>query len=187
MNNYCTNCGTRLGSKDLACKNCGTPVVDLPIGYRFKTKAQKEKQKKTITILVAVFVTVVVLAIMHEVALNLKIKSLQNKYVLPYVVKTYNVNNPKIKFKEAGRCIISGDCYINLGSGCDQSYCEEYRFLSRFKCKSYYYNVFINGKEYTITVFKKDGKYNVVTGKNIYGLDEEQNDGTQDWASKAEY
>ena len=30
MNNYCTNCGKKLGIGEIVCKRCHTPIVDIP-------------------------------------------------------------------------------------------------------------------------------------------------------------
>lgn len=176
MNNYCTNCGTRLGSKDFACNNCGIPIVDIPIGYKFKSNQQKKKQKKILTVIAAIMLLCVSLVVGKIVFTEIKIKKLEKDYVLPFIKENYPINSATVKFSDAGKCVISGDCYTNFGSGCDGSSCEPYKYMDRFKCKSYYYDANINGKNFTITVFKKDGKYGVVEGKNIYGKDKEKNE-----------
>ena len=172
MNNYCTNCGNKLGSSDLVCKNCDTPVVDLPIGYEFKSKTQKANDKKSLKKIILIILFIVIIPFLRIVFEEVKIEFLKNKYLVPYIKEKYYVNNPDIKFTEAGRCIISGECYFNFGSGCDQSYCEPYKYLNRFKCKSYYFDFYYYGENHILTVFKKEGSYYVVEGKNIYGLDE---------------
>ena len=171
MNNYCTNCGTRLGKKDFACKNCGAPIIDLPIGYKFKSNAQKQKQKKILTTLIIIILVCGVISGGKVIFTEIRISNLKDDYVIPYIKANYPVNNATIEFKEAGKCVVSGNCYFNTLSGCDGSSCEPYKYLNRFKCKSYYYNATINGEKFTITVFKKDGEFGVVEGKNIYGLD----------------
>lgn len=169
MNNYCTNCGNKLNKNDLVCQNCNTPIIDLPYNYIYKSP-QKKRINKIIIISLSILVSLIILIILGYI---LKINVLKTKYVEKYILDNYPNQKYTIKYNSSGKCIVSGNCYYNWGSGCDQNSCDEYKYLNRFKCRSYYYNVKIDKKNFIITVFRKGLKYSVVEGKNIYGIKED--------------
>lgn len=173
MNNYCTNCGKKLNRDELICPECNTPIIDLPDNYIYKSPRRRKLFKILIKSILILILLIISLVLIIRIAYKHKIEFLKTKYVEEYIEKNYPDQEFSIEYDRSGKCIISGECYVNRGSGCDQMECEEYEYLDRFKCRSYFYNVTINKKEHEINVFRKDGKYSVIEGRNIYGIKEE--------------
>lgn len=164
MNNYCTNCGKPLSKHDMFCTNCGTPIVDIP--YDYVPPIEKEKKKKRLKIIGIILLSIVAIILIIIIIKIITIKSLQKKYVEPFLGE----GNYEISYSSSGQCVIAGECSPNIFRGCDGG-CKLYEYLPEDECKSYYYNVDTENERFTVTVFKKDGKYSAVRGKNIYGED----------------
>lgn len=165
MNNYCTNCGKPLSKHDMFCTNCGTPIVDIP--YDYVPPIEKEKKIKRIKIIGIVLFCIIAIIVLILIIRTIFISNLQKKYVEPFLGK----GNYKIEYSSSGQCVIAGECNPSILRGCDGGYCELYEYLPENECKSYYFTVEQRKKRFTVTVFKKDGKYSTVKGKNIYGED----------------
>lgn len=172
MNNYCTNCGKKLNKGEFVCQHCNTPIIDLPYNYIYKSP-KKKKLNKILIATMSILLSLIIIIVLEYI---LKINILKKKYVEKYVLEAYPNQKYSIKYSQSGKCIVSGNCYKNWGSGCDQNYCEEYNYLSRFTCRSYYYNVKIGSKDHIITVFRKNGKYSVVEGRNIYSIKQDSDE-----------
>ena len=113
MNNYCTNCGKKLEKDDLICKNCNTPIIDIPHNYNKK----KEKTKKTL-IKIGKYMLFIVAFFLTIIFINkIKINKLQKEYVEPYLKEHYSNLNYSIKYNYSGKCIISGNCYFDFVMG----------------------------------------------------------------------
>lgn len=164
MNNYCTNCGKKLDDGEFECSKCHTKIIDIPKDY--KKKSQKVKKiKKILKVIGLIMGTIILLLIIRKVDINIKAKSLLNQYIKPYIKENYNdYDISTIKFDSKGSCIESSICKDDAFG----SHCNKYNYLDRSKCKAYYYK---KENKNPITVFYKDGKYNVIEGKNIYGYD----------------
>ena len=174
MNNYCTNCGKKLKHNELVCKNCQTPIVDLPYDYEYKSP-QKAKLLKVILIIIVIFLLCILSIFIAKTLIQKnKVNSLQNNYVEPYLQQNYPNTNYSIEFDYSGKCIISGNCYFDPVQGCDGGACQEYEYLSDEDCQSYYYNVSTAKTNFVVTVVYKDNTYYVVEGRNIYGEDEKE-------------
>ena len=176
MNNYCTNCGKKLEKDELVCKKCNTPIVDLPHDYVY-TSPEKEKRNKNIfkIFLIINFCLLIIIFLILGVKGNEKhkVNNLQKRYVEPYLNKNYGSGNYSVRYDSSGKCIISGNCYrndsCNFGGGC-----QEYEYLDRAQCKSYYYYVNTTHKDFVVTVVKKKNNISVVEGRNIYGTDKSE-------------
>lgn len=173
MNNYCTNCGKKLEKEELVCKDCNTPIVDLPYNYKYRSPARK-KAFKTIIIIIVIGLICFLTFIVTKVVVNrINVNVMQKKYVEPYMKANYGAYKYSIKYNYSGKCIISGSCYKNIG--CDGS-CDEYKYLDKGDCRSIYYSIKMNQKEFTVTVVNNKGHISVIEGKNIYGIKDEDND-----------
>ena len=173
MNNYCTNCGKELEKNDLVCKNCNTPIIDLPYNYDYKSPEAKERTRKILTILGICIMCMIVFFFAKGVINKIKISKLQKAYIEPFLKENYSNLNYSIKYNSSGKCIISGNCYFDPVKGCDGGVCQEYRYLDEKDCKSYYYSIKSNTKEFILTVVNRNNQFFVVEGKNIYGKDKE--------------
>ncbi|MDD6879521.1 MAG: hypothetical protein PUD59_04775 [bacterium] len=169
MNNYCTNCGTKLEKNELVCKNCNIPIVDLPYNYKYKSPERRKKIKRNLIIISVCTLFIVAFIFSKNIIKKIKVNKLQREYVEPYLKENYASLNYSVKYVSSGQCIISGECSSNLFSGCEGGYCEEYEYLDKKDCKSYYYSVKTDTESFKITVFNKDNKFTVVKGVNIYG------------------
>ncbi len=172
MNNYCTNCGNKLLKDDFVCNKCNTPVVDIP--YNYKTPAEKEKNRVIRNCFLIIFIFVLGFFLVKEGMYQIFIYKLKKEYVVPYIKKMPNVFEYEIKYDSSGQCIKSGNCKADPVMGCDGGMCEEYKYEN--DCKSYYFNVEIDGIDHIITVVEKNNQYYAVEGKNIYGKDKKQED-----------
>ena len=171
MNNYCTNCGKKLKEKEYYCTTCGTPIISLPKGYIPPAKRKKRKKilKSTFYIMIIITIIIVTSLLRKYILIN----NLEKNYIIPYLQKNYPDQNSTIKYEKSGRCIISGNCYFDPVFGCDGGWCEEYKYLSRFECKSYYFTVTNdNNEEFILTIVKRNDEIYVVKGINIFGKDE---------------
>ncbi len=176
MNNYCTNCGKKLEKDDLACKACNTPIIDLPYNYDYKSPEKKETTRKILTILGICILCVIVFFIAKDVINRIKISKMQKEYIEPYLKENYSNLNYSIKYNSSGKCIISGNCYFDPVMGCDGGACQEYKYLDDNNCKSYYYSIKSDTKEFLLTVVNRNNHFFVVEGKNIYGMDKENDE-----------
>ncbi len=176
MNNYCTNCGKKLEKDDLVCKNCNTPIVDLPYNYDYKSPETKKRTRKILTILGICIVCVIVFFFAKGVINKIKISKLQKEYIEPYLKENYSNLNYSIKYDSSGKCIISGNCYFDPVMGCDGGACQEYQYLDEDNCKSYYYSIKSDEKDFLLTVVNRNNHFYVVKGENIYGEDTVNNE-----------
>lgn len=183
MNNYCTNCGEKLKPYSEECKKCGTAILDIPKDYKHEhIKKSNFKKKLAFGFGIAV---VIIFAFIVVRKLYIKIMSdkLMNEYAIPYLEETYGNYYSNLEFDMYGKCIVSGDCYTEPLIECDGNGCEVYTYLSRFKCMSFFYTFDVGDESREVTVFKKDGKYQVVGGRNVYGyLDDLSDDYYADYA-----
>lgn len=171
MNNYCTNCGKSLKENEYYCTSCGTPIISLPKGY---ISPEKKKKRKTIlTILIIIAIIIIILILTPIIKKQIYINKLKQEYIIPYLQEHYPNQNNKIKYKDSGKCIISGDCYFDPVFGCDGGVCNQYEYLDESECTSYYFNITNDNEEFILTIVKKSNDTYVVKGKNIYGKDEE--------------
>ena len=171
MNNYCTNCGKKLKRKELVCENCNVAIVNLPYDSNYVSPKTKKKRKKIQKYCLIIIGAVLVVALLMHLHTRITSKKLLKEYVQPYVEKNYG--NYNIEYESSGKCIIAGNCYSEPVIECDGNGCDLYEYLSRFECRSYFYNIYIGNDEKLITVFYRIGKYNVVEGRNIYGISDE--------------
>lgn len=156
MNNYCTNCGIELENKDLICSNCNTPIIDI---------SNKNFTNYLLIIIFVFFLIFVFFKIISVAKFNYKIKFISKEYVEPYLNNYYD--NYTYEYESSGKCIISGDCYFDPVMGCDGGTCEPYEYLDETECTSYYFEAKTSNGYFTITVYYKDEKYEVVKGNKI--------------------
>ena len=176
MNNYCTKCGKELEKDELVCKNCNTPIVELPYNYEYKSPEKRKKTRK-ILIIVGICLLSVFFFCFGKAAINeIKINKLKKEYVESYIKENYGNLNYSIKYESSGKCIISGDCYVDYVGGCESGGCQEYEYLDENDCKSYYFDVKNNTNQFIITVVDRNNVISVVEGRNIYGTDKENNE-----------
>lgn len=173
MNNYCTNCGKKLGKDDLVCQICNTPIVDLPHNYYYKSSKEKKSLKKLLIIVsIVLLISVIIPSIIVFINKN-KAYKIQKKYIEPYLEKNYHNSYSSIEFEGSGKCIIGGECSRNSIKACDISpgRCKEYIYLEDNNCKSYYFHISGKKAPFVVTAVKQNNKFYVVTGKNINGTD----------------
>lgn len=173
MNNYCTNCGKKLKKGDLVCDSCNTPIVDIPTDYNYVSPVTKKIVKYILITLLVIIITFFGYDRLKILYKNMKIKSLESKYVIPYLKNTYGESNYDVNYDTSGKCIISGDCAFDPSLGCDGGTCMPYKYLDENTCTSYYFLANVKGKWITVTVVDNDGELSVVEGKNIYGIKED--------------
>jgi hypothetical protein len=178
VNNYCTNCGKKLMKSDLICNNCNTPIIELPYNYKF-VDSRKRKFIRVMLIIIGIIILCLIgVFIANNITNKLTIKRLQNNYIEPYLEENYTSEKYSITYDSVGKCIISGNCIFDPAMGCDGGTCQRYKYLDENECKSYYYSVKIEDKEFTLTVVNQNNNFYVVEGKNIYGEDKD-NEGNE--------
>lgn len=174
MNNYCTNCGKKLNNGDLVCSSCGTPIVDLPYNYIYKSPKEIEKKKeikRNMFIIGIVLLCLMIVCFVIFMIHRSKVNNLKDEYVKPYLEQNYDGVNYSVKYDSGGKCIISGNCYPYPLEGCNER-CE-YEYLDEKECSSYYYFVKTDEESFFVTVFYRNKTYSVVEGKNIYGYNKD--------------
>ena len=168
MNNYCTNCGKRLEKDDLVCKNCNTPIIDLPYNYDYKSSEAKKNEKSFSIVTGICMLCVLCIAaffFVNHVARKNKISKMQKEYIEPYLKENYSNLNYSIEYNSSGKCIVSGNCYFDITMGCNGTRtCQNYVYHDKNYCKSYYYSIKSDTKEFILTVVHKNGQYYVVEG-----------------------
>ena len=65
MNNYCTNCGKRLGIGEIVCKRCHTPIVDIPDEEKWFLK--NNKRYDIFRLLQIIFVIIVIILVVIDI------------------------------------------------------------------------------------------------------------------------
>ena len=180
MNNYCTNCGEKLKPYSEECKKCGTAVLDIPKDYKHEhIKKSNFKKKLAFGFGIAV-VVIFAFIVIRKIYIKIMSNKLTNEYAIPYLEETYGNYYSNLEFDMYGKCIVSGNCYTEPLIECDGNGCEAYTYLSRFKCMSFFYTFDVGEESREVTVFKKDGKYQVVGGRNIYGYLDDLSDNYDD-------
>ena len=170
MNDYCANCGRKLEKEELICKECNTPIID----YDYKLSKETMQNIKIIIIIGSFILCVITFFFLKIIIHNIKVDKMQNEYIEPYLKENYSSLNYSIKYNSSGKCIISGDCYFDPMMGYDGGgMCQVYEYLDDRSCKSYYYFIESDSREFILTVVNKDNKFFVVEGRNIYGNDKE--------------
>ena len=145
MNNYCTNCGEKLEKKDIKCKICGTPIIDV-------TKIPKKMNKKILIIIGSIFAGIVLLVLFYS-------------FVYPYLLMPFIKNKLKNDFNASNIEISSPKaCYI-CDSSCDGS-CLSHRYV--FNCFEYKVKYKSDDKLYNIELTYDDWKF-----KTMMNLDNE--------------
>lgn len=181
MNNYCTNCGEKLKPYTEECKKCGTAVLDIPKDYKHEHIKKSDFKKKLAFAFGIAVVIILAFLVARKIYIKVMSNKLMNEYVTPYLEEIYGKYYSNLEFDMYGKCIISGNCYTEPLIECDGNGCEVYSYLSRFKCMSFFYTFDVGEDSKEVTVFKKDGKYQIVGGRNIYGYDDEYSDNYYDW------
>ena len=174
LNNYCTNCGKKLGKNDLVCKSCNTPIVDIPDNYQYKSPLRK-KSRKIILVILGIVAFTISVSLTKEIITRVQAYKFLKKYVNPYLEKTYKNEKYKVKYDSMGKCIISGNCHYDPLGGCDGGLCKEYEYLSKYECKAYYFKVEMSDKKLLLTLVDKNDETYVVEGENIYGENKDGN------------
>ena len=172
MNNYCTNCGNKLKTYDAVCNECKTPILNIPLNYKYTPPKTKKHNKKIISILFITTMIIFAFFLFRFIYIKTTSEILKKKYVIPFLEERYGKYYSNLKFDMYGKCVISGECYTEPFIECDGNGCELYEYLSRFKCMSFYYNYEVLGNIETLSVYKMDGEYNISGGRNIYGYDD---------------
>ena len=173
MNNYCTKCGKKLKKNDLICSECNTPVVDIPADFKVKNNSSTNALKVFGFIVICIFIVYGYFKISSYLEMK-EVNKIYDKYAKPYLDKKYSDKNYKAEYESNGKCIIDGNCYISVSLGFGST-CKQYEYLDEKECKAYYYKVSRENESFILTVFHKDKKYNVIEGRNIYGLDNSSN------------
>ena len=181
MNNYCTNCGEKLKPYSEKCYKCGTAVLDIPSDYKHEHIKKSNFKKKLAFTFGITIVVILTLLVARKLYVKVMSNKLMNEYAIPYLENIYGKYYSNLEFDMYGKCIISGDCYTEPLIKCDGNGCEVYSYLSRFKCMSFFYTFDVGEESREITVFKKDGKYQVVGGRNIYGYLDDLSDNYYDY------
>lgn len=170
MNNYCTNCGKQLEKDELLCKNCNTPIIDLPYDYEYISPEKKKRKKITLIIVGVCILCFSAVYLTREILFKIKINKFQKEYVEPYIKQNYSNTTYSIEYSSFGKCIISENHSTNIcicGPG------PYYEYLDDPKCKSYYFSVKNDEEEFEVTVVDNHKHYSVVEGRNIYGTDKQ--------------
>lgn len=175
LNNYCTNCGEKLSKKDLICKKCNAPIIDLPNNYAYESKTWKKIKKIILIVFGIIILCIGTSYLTSEILKAVEINKLQKKYINPYIKNNYNDKNYNIEFDYIGKCIISGDCVFDPLMGCDGGSCYEYEYLDKSECKAYYFKISGDSEEFILTLVNNNNEFYVVKGKNIYDENEDGN------------
>lgn len=176
MNNYCTNCGIKLKTYAVACKNCGTAIADVPLDCKHEHSKKTRVKKLILFSILGIALVIWTIWFTRKLYVSIMSKKLLNEYVVPFLNEEYGEYYSNLEFDMYGKCITSGNCYTEPLISCDGNGCEVYTYLSRFKCMSFFYKYEIGDEREIVTVFKKDGKYQIVRGRNIYGYDDKYSD-----------
>lgn len=174
LNNYCTNCGKKLGRNDSICKSCNTPIVNIPDNYQYESPLIK-KTKKMVLVILGIALFCISVSLTKNIITRVQACKFQKKYINPYLEKNYKNVKYKVKYDSIGKCIISGNCKFDPLFGCDGGACEEYEYLSKYECKAYYFEVEINNEKLLLTLVDKNDETYVVEGENIYGKNKDVN------------
>lgn len=172
MNNYCTNCGEKLKAYTVLCKKCDTPVANVSCEYKHVPPKKRVVRKKILAVLFVIVSVIFAFFFTRKIYITVNSNKLMNSMVIPFLSEKYGSFYSELKFDMYGKCIVSGDCYTEPLISCDGNGCELYTYLSRFKCMSFFYTYKIGDNSHSVTVYKKDGKFQIVDGRNIYGYDD---------------
>lgn len=163
MNNYCTNCGEKIEKNELVCKKCNTPIIDLSEYYENNLKNKQSKKIYIIVIILVIFIIVV-----YFVFLGIKLfkpKSLEKKYIKPYVEGKYHLSEYTTNLEYFGECLYDYCHDEEINCGCGTACCND--LYIKKGCKSYIYKIVSDDKEFFVTVFYYKNKYHVIDGKEV--------------------